>query len=74
MDLYLQFPFDHGNVNFGGFPIPQKFSDALLLSAHLQQKVEEQEAKIEEDKPKVEYYSGMVENRDYLLLRLSLRN
>ena len=58
-------PFDHGNVNFGGFPIPQKFSDALLLSAHLQQKVEEQEAKIEEDKPKVEYYSGMVENRDY---------
>ena len=33
-------PFDHGNVNFGGFPIPQKFSDALLLSAHLQQKVE----------------------------------
>ena len=52
-------------VNFGGFPIPQKFSDALLLSAHLQQKVEEQEAKIEEDKPKVEYYTGMVENRDY---------
>jgi hypothetical protein len=43
----------YGNVNFGGFPIPQKFSDALLLSAHLQQKVEEQEAKIEEDKPKV---------------------
>ena len=61
----LRIPFDHGNVNFGGFPIPQKFSDALLLSAHLQQKVEEQEAKIEEDKPKVEYYSGMVENRDY---------
>lgn len=55
----------YNNVNFGGFPIPQKFSDALLLSAHLQQKVEEQEAKIEEDKPKVEYYSGMVENRDY---------
>ena len=41
-------PFDHGNVNFGGFPIPQKFSDALLLSAHLQQKVEEQEAKMNE--------------------------
>lgn len=55
----------YNNVNFGGFPTPQKFSDALLLSAHLQQKVEEQEAKIEEDKPKVEYYSGMVENRDY---------
>ena len=55
----------YNNVNFGGFPIPQKFSDALILSAHLQQKVEEQEAKIEEDKPKVEYYSGMVENRDY---------
>ena len=55
----------YNNVNFGGFPIPQKFSDALLLSAHLQQKVEEQEAKIEEDKPKVEYYTGMVENRDY---------
>ena len=55
----------YGNVNFGGFPIPQKFPDALLLSAHLQQKVEEQEAKIEEDKPKVEYYTGMVENRDY---------
>lgn len=55
----------YNNANFGGYPIPQKFSDALLLSAHLQQKVEEQEAKIEEDKPKVEYYSGMVENRDY---------
>lgn len=53
------------STNFGGFPIPQKFSDALLLSAHLQQKIEEQEAKIEEDKPKVEYYSAMVENRDY---------
>lgn len=51
--------------NIGGFPIPQKFSDALLLSAHLQQKVEEQEAKIIEDKPKVAYYSDMVENRDY---------
>lgn len=51
--------------NIGGFPIPQKFSDALLLSAHLQQKVEEQEMKITEDKPKVAYYSDMVENRDY---------
>lgn len=51
--------------NIGGFPIPQKFSDALLLSAHLQQKVEEQEMKIKEDKPKVAYYSDMVENRDY---------
>lgn len=52
-------------IDFGGFPIPQKFSDALILSAHLQQKVEEQELKIEEDKPKVAYYSDMVENRDY---------
>lgn len=51
--------------NIGGYPIPQKFSDALLLSAHLQQKVEEQEMKITEDQPKVAYYSDMVENRDY---------
>lgn len=53
------------NVNFGGFPIPAKFSDALILAAHLQQTVEVQEAKIAEDQPKVEYYSNMVENRDY---------
>lgn len=52
-------------IDFGGFPVPQKFSDALLLSAHLQQKVEEQEMKIKEDSPKVAYYSDMVENRDY---------
>ena len=49
----------------GGFPIPAKFSDALILAAHLQQTVEVQEAKIAEDQPKVEYYSNMVENRDY---------
>lgn len=53
------------SVNFGGFPIPAKFSDALILAAHLQQTVEVQEAKIAEDQPKVEYYSNMVENRDY---------
>lgn len=52
-------------VNFGGYPIPEKFSDALILAAHLQQTVEMQEAKITEDKPKVAYYSDMVENRDY---------
>lgn len=52
-------------INFGGFPIPAKFSDALILAAHLQQTVEVQEAKIAEDQPKVEYYSNMVENRDY---------
>ncbi|WP_233584468.1 KilA-N domain-containing protein [Parabacteroides sp. AF17-3] len=53
------------NVDFGGYPIPAKFSDALILAAHLQQTVEIQEAKIAEDQPKVEYYSNMVENRDY---------
>lgn len=53
------------NVDFGGYPIPSKFSDALILAAHLQQTVEIQEAKIAEDQPKVEYYSNMVENRDY---------
>ena len=52
-------------INLGGFPIPAKFSDALILAAHLQQTVEVQDAKIAEDQPKVEYYSNMVENRDY---------
>lgn len=52
-------------IDLGGFPIPAKFSDALILAAHLQQTVEVQEAKIAEDQPKVEYYSNMVENRDY---------
>lgn len=52
-------------IDLGGFPIPAKFSDALILAAHLQQTVEVQEAKIAENQPKVEYYSNMVENRDY---------
>lgn len=42
---------------FGGFPVPTTFEEALLLAA-------KQQALLEENKPKVDYYDRVIENRD----------
>lgn len=42
---------------YGGFPVPTTFEEALLLAA-------KQQAMIEENKPKVDYYDRVIENRD----------
>jgi phage antirepressor YoqD-like protein len=44
-------------VSSSQYPVPKTFSEALLLSARLQQQMEE-------DKPKVEFYNNLVERRD----------
>lgn len=42
---------------FGGFPVPTTFEEALLLAA-------KQQAVIEESKPKVDYYDRVIESRE----------
>lgn len=41
------------------FPVPQTFKDALLLAAQQQDLLEEKQAKIEEDAPKVRSYEKL---------------
>lgn len=46
-------------ARFGGFDIPQSFSQALLLASQLQEKVEKQEKEIEEQKRLIEYQTPL---------------
>lgn len=46
-------------ARFGGFDIPQSFSQALLLASQLQEKVENQEKEIEEQKRLIEYQTPL---------------
>lgn len=47
------------------FPVPKTFSEALLLAAKLQELVELKDRKIEEDKPKVDFYNDFIEDRQW---------
>jgi prophage antirepressor-like protein len=46
------------------FPVPANFKEALLLAAAQQEELERQQQKIEQDRPKVDFYNDFIENRD----------
>ena len=45
-------------VNFGGFHVPETYGETLQLAADLQHK-------LEEARPKIEFYNKLVEDQDY---------
>lgn len=47
------------------FPVPKTFSEALILAGELQKLVEIRDRKIDEDKPKVDFYNDFIENREW---------
>jgi len=60
VDTWIEELFIKGFVDFN---IPKTFSEALKLASLQQEKIEEQNRKIEQDKPKVEYYNIVVESK-----------
>lgn len=50
----------HG-VTKGAFQIPQTFSEALMLAARQQKRIEEQTRQLEVAKPKAEYFDNLVD-------------
>lgn len=54
IDTWIEELFMAGSLNFN---VPKSFGEALKLAAEQQIKIEEQNKKIQEDKPKVEYYN-----------------
>ena len=48
--------------------VPKTFAEALRLAADLEEKKQQLEQKVQEDKPKVEFYEDLVESKDLFLI------
>ena len=53
----------------GGFLIPQTFSEALMLAAKKQEKIEEQQRLIAENKPKAEFFDAVTDSKDAIEMK-----
>ena len=53
----------------GGFLIPQTFSEALMLAAKQQEKIEEQQRLIAENKPKAEFFDAVTDSKDAIEMK-----
>ena len=53
----------------GGFQVPQTFSEALILAAKQQEKIEEQQKVLEEQKPKVEFFDAVTDSKDAIEMK-----
>lgn len=53
----------------GGFLIPQTFSEALMLAAKQQEKIEEQQRLIAENKPKAEFFDAVTNSKDAIEMK-----
>lgn len=53
-------------IKNGGFNVPKSFREALLLAAEQQAQIEQQQMRIEEMKPKEEFFDQVTDSKDAL--------
>ena len=56
-------------IKNGGYAIPQTFSQALMLAAKQQEKIEEQNRLILEQEPKVQFFDAVASSKDAIEMK-----